>query len=112
MEKLRAQGCQNVTVPRSKEYDLRDRDQPVNLGTGEEISIRDLAQMIAAEVGFTGDIVWDGAKPNGQPRRCLDVSRAKQLFGFHAVHRLREGIAQTVAWFQAHRHSLREVTFA
>jgi GDP-L-fucose synthase len=89
-----------------------DGDQAVNLGTGEEIAIRDLAQMIAAEVGFTGDIVWDITKPNGQPRRCLDVSRAKQLFGFHAAHRLREGISQTVAWFQAHRHSLREVTFA
>ena len=68
-----------------------DGDQPVNLGTGEEISIRDLAQMIAAEVGFTGDIVWDITKPNGQPRRCLDVSRAKQLFGFHAAYRLHEG---------------------
>jgi GDP-L-fucose synthase len=87
-----------------------DGDQPVNLGTGEEIAIRDLAQMIAAEVGFTGAIVWDSTKPNGQPRRCLDVSRAKQLFGFHAVQRLREGISQTVAWFQAHRHSLRELT--
>lgn len=89
-----------------------DGDQPVNLGTGEEIAIRDLAQMIAAEVGFTGAIVWDSTKPNGQPRRCLDVSRAKQLFGFHAAHRLREGISKTVAWFQTHRHSLREVTFA
>jgi GDP-L-fucose synthase len=87
-----------------------DGDQPVNLGTGEEISIRDLAQMIASEVGFTGDIVWDITKPNGQPRRCLDVSRAKQLFGFHAAHRLREGIALTVTWFQTHRHSLRELT--
>ena len=89
-----------------------DGDQPVNLGTGEEIAIQDLAQMIADEVGFTGDIVWDSTKLNGQPRRCLDVSRAKQLFGFHAAHRLREGITKTVAWFQAHRHNLREVTFA
>lgn len=88
-----------------------DGDQPVNLGTGEEIAIRDLAQIIAAEVGFTGAIVWDSTKPNGQPRRCLDVSRAQQLFGFHAAHRLSEGIAKTVAWFQAHRQSLREVTF-
>jgi GDP-L-fucose synthase len=86
-------------------------EQPVNLGTGEEIAIRDLAQMIAAEVGFSGAIVWDSTKPNGQPRRCLDVSRAKQ-FGFLAVYRLREGIAKTVAWFQAHRQSLREVTFS
>jgi GDP-L-fucose synthase len=68
--------------------------------------------MIAAEVGFTGAMVWDSSKPNGQPRRCLDVSRAKQLFGFHAIYRLREGIAKTVAWFQAHRHRIREVTFA
>jgi GDP-L-fucose synthase len=89
-----------------------DGEQPVNLGTGEEISIRDLAQMIAAEVEFTGAVVWDSSKPNGQPRRCLDVSRAKRLFGFHAAHRLREGISQTVAWFQAHRHSLRELTFS
>jgi GDP-L-fucose synthase len=89
-----------------------DGDQPVNLGTGEEMAIRDLAQMIAAEVGFTGNIVWDITKPNGQPRRCLDVHRAQQLFGFYATHRLREGISKTVAWFQAHRHNLREVTFA
>jgi len=79
---------------------------------GEEIAIRELAQLIAAEVGFTGEIVWDRTKPNGQPRRCLDVSRAKQWFGFRAAHHLREGISKTVAWFQAHRHSLREVIFA
>jgi GDP-L-fucose synthase len=89
-----------------------DGDKPVNLGTGEEIAIRDLARMIAATVGFTGDIVWDATKPNGQPRRCLDVNRAKQLFGFHARYCLREGIAQTVAWFQAHRGKVREVSFA
>lgn len=86
--------------------------EPVNLGTGEEIAIRDLAQMIAAEVGFTGQIVWDSSKPNGQPRRCLDVSRAKQLFAFQAAHRLREGIAKTVAWFMAHPGELRKVTFS
>lgn len=70
--------------------------EPVNLGTGKEISIRDLAQMIAEEVGFSGDIVWDKTKPNGQPRRCLDISRAKKLFGFEAQQDLRDGIAQTV----------------
>lgn len=79
-----------------------DGDQPVNLGTGEEITIRDLAQVIAAEVGFAGEFLWDKTKPNGQPRRCLDVSQAKKLFGFEAAHRLREGIPKTVAWFQAH----------
>jgi len=88
-----------------------DGDQPVNLGTGEEIAIHQLAQMIATEVGFTGDIVWDSTKPNGQPRRCIDVSRAEQLFGFRAAHSFREGISKTVAWFMAHRKNLREVTF-
>ena len=78
-------------------------DQPVNLGCGEEISIRDLAQLITEEVGFRGRITWDTTKPNGQPRRCLDVSRAKELFGFHARHTFREGIRQTVAWYLAQR---------
>ncbi len=81
-------------------------DQPINLGTGEEISIRELAQMIASEVGFTGDMVWDATKPNGQPRRCLDVSRAKTLFGFQAKHRLLEGIPKTVSWFLAQRKTV------
>ncbi len=89
-----------------------DGAEPVNLGTGEEIAIRDLAQMIVSEVGFTGRIVWDTSKPNGQPRRCLDVTRAKQLFGFEAAHRLRQGIPKTVAWFMAHRSDLRQVSFA
>ena len=88
-----------------------DGSEPVNLGTGEEITIRDLATMIAAELGYTGEIVWDRTKPNGQPRRCVDVSRAKHLFAFQAAHRLREGIAKTVAWFMAHPGELREVTF-
>jgi len=82
--------------------------EPVNLGTGEEISILSLAQMIAAEVGFSGSIVWDTTKPNGQPRRCLDVSRAQQYFGFRAQHGLREGIAKTLAWFLTHRAQHRE----
>ena len=73
-----------------------DGSEPVNLGTGEEISIRDLAPMIAGEVGFSGSIVWDTTKPNGQPRRCLDVGRAQQYFGFRAQCGLREGIAKTV----------------
>ncbi len=87
-------------------------DQPVNLGTGQEIRIRDLAAVIAEEVGFSGEIVWDTTKPNGQPRRCLDVSRAKELFGFEAASTLRQGIAKTVAWFHQHDTELREVVFA
>jgi GDP-L-fucose synthase len=77
--------------------------EPVNLGTGEEISIRDLACLIAREIGFSGDIVWDTTKPNGQPRRCLDTSRAQQCFGFRARHGLRAGLAKTVAWYRAQR---------
>ena len=88
-----------------------DGNLPVNLGTGEEISIRDLAGLIATEVGFTGTIQWDATKPNGQPRRCLDVSRAKQLFGFQARHGLRDGLKKTVQWFQGNRQAIREVHF-
>lgn len=88
-----------------------DGEQPINLGTGEEIAIRELATLIAAEVGCTGRMQWDPTKPNGQPRRCLDVSRAKQLFGFHARHTLRDGVQHTVQWFLAHRASIREVHF-
>ena len=86
-----------------------DGGEPVNLGTGQEVSIRELAQMIAAEVGFRGAIRWDTSKPNGQPRRCLDVSRAQRYFGFRAQCDLREGIAKTAAWFIANRASSREV---
>jgi GDP-L-fucose synthase len=67
--------------------------------------------MIAAEAGFTGQIAWDTTKPNGQPRRCLDVSRAKQLFGFQAKHALQEGLKKTMQWFATNRHNLRQVTF-
>ncbi|MBX3308697.1 MAG: GDP-L-fucose synthase [Nitrospira sp.] len=88
-----------------------DGNLPVNLGTGEEIAIRDLAKLIAAEVGFRGQIQWDTTKPNGQPRRCLDVSRAKQLFGFQAKHGLRDGVKKTVQWFQSNSQSIREVHF-
>lgn len=84
---------------------------PVNLGTGEEVTIRNLAGLIAREVGFDGTIDWDTTKPNGQPRRCLDVGRAKELFGFQARHRLGEGLNKTVQWFQANRQAIREVRF-
>lgn len=88
-----------------------DGDEPVNIGTGEEITIQNLAHLIADEVGFKGELLWDTSKPNGQPRRCLDTRRAKQLFGFEAETRLREGIRGTVAWFHTNREAFREVTF-
>lgn len=76
-----------------------DAPEPVNLGTGEEISIRNLASLIAELTGFDGQIRWDTSKPNGQPRRRLDVSRAERLFGFRAKTSLRKGLERTVAWY-------------
>jgi GDP-L-fucose synthase len=81
--------------------DRYDGSEPVNLGTGAEISIRELAETIADLTGFGGEIVWDESMPNGQPRRSLDASRAEQLFGFRAHTALRDGLAQTIAWYRA-----------
>jgi GDP-L-fucose synthase len=80
-----------------------DGDQPVNIGTGEEISIKDLAELIARETGFTGEIRWDSGKPDGQPRRCLDVRKAREYFGFEARVSLQEGLRRTIAWYAAQR---------
>ncbi|MGE0395434.1 MAG: GDP-L-fucose synthase family protein [Kofleriaceae bacterium] len=80
-----------------------DSSEPVNLGSGAEISIADLAAQIATAVGFGGTIVWDRSKPNGQPRRQLDVTRAADRFGFRARTKLADGLASTVAWYRAHR---------
>jgi GDP-L-fucose synthase len=77
-----------------------DGAEPVNLGTGAEISIRELAELIAELTGFDGDITWDTAKPNGQPRRKLDVSRAEDLFGFRARTSFRDGLARTIEWYR------------
>jgi GDP-L-fucose synthase len=80
-----------------------DGDQPVNIGTGEEISIKDLAELIARETGFTGEIRWDSGKPDGQPRRCLEVRKAREYFGFEAKVSLQEGLRRTIAWYAAQR---------
>jgi GDP-L-fucose synthase len=74
---------------------------PVNLGSGLEISIRDLVSFIAELTEFEGEIRWDITKPNGQPRRCLDTARAKEEFGFVAQTRFREGLARTIHWYRA-----------
>jgi GDP-L-fucose synthase len=79
-----------------------DEPEPVNLGSGVEISIRDLARTVAELTGFSGEIVWDATKPNGQPRRQLDVSRAEELFGFRARTGFRDGLERTIAWYRAH----------
>ncbi len=78
-------------------------DEPVNLGSGMEISIRDLIETIAGLTGFKGDIVWNTDKPNGQPRRCLDVSRAEREFGFRAKVPFEEGLRRTIEWYHHHR---------
>ena len=85
-------------VAAAESYDGAD---PVNIGSGEEISIRDLADRITLLTAFTGRITWDRAKPNGQPRRCLDVSRAEREFGFRAHTNLDAGLKVTVHWYLA-----------
>ena len=74
--------------------------EPVNIGSGYEISIRDLAELIARLTGFEGKLVWDTTKPNGQPRRGLDVSRAKESFGFEAKMSFEEGLRKTIDWYK------------
>jgi GDP-L-fucose synthase len=85
-----------------------DGAEPVNLGNGREIAIRDLADMIAREIGYTGRIAWDTTQPNGQPRRCLDVRRARALFGFEAQMPFEEGLRRTIAWYHAHEAEIAE----
>jgi GDP-L-fucose synthase len=78
-----------------------DGAEPVNLGASREITIRELAELIADVTGYEGRIVWDETKPNGQPRRSVDGGRAKTLFGFEARTHLRDGIERTVAWYRS-----------
>ncbi len=83
--------------------DRYDGPEPINLGTGAEISIRSLAELVRGATGFGGAIRWDVSRPNGQPRRRLDVSRARDLLGFEATVSLDEGIRRTVAWYRSVR---------
>lgn len=78
--------------------------EPINLGAGFEISIRDLVELIVKITGFSGTIEWDSFKPDGQPRRCLDTSRAQRYFGFKAHTSFETGLRNTVAWYRDHRH--------
>ena len=77
--------------------------EPVNLGAGFEIKIRDLVELISRLMEFKGEIVWDKTKPDGQPRRMLDVSRAEKLFGFKAKTKFEDGLRKTIDWYLAHR---------
>ena len=77
--------------------------EPVNLGSGYEIAIKDLVQMIARMTGFEGRLVWDTSKPNGQPRRALDVTRAEKYFGFRARTSFEDGLRRTIDWYKENR---------
>jgi GDP-L-fucose synthase len=81
--------------------------EPVNIGAGFEISIKKLVELIAKLTGFAGKLVWDSTKPDGQPRRCLDTSKAERLLGFKAATPFEEGLAKTIAWYKAERAAAR-----
>ena len=78
---------------------------PVNVGYGSEISIKDLALLIASLTGFSGSLLWDTTKPDGQPKRSLDVSKAERLFGFRAQVSFQDGLRRTIDWYKAVRRS-------
>ncbi len=82
-----------------------NKSDPVNLGSSYEIPIKDLVEVIAKETGFTGDIKWDSSKPNGQPRRKLDTSKAKQEFGFESKTTFEEGLRQTIKWYRENKNA-------
>jgi len=100
-EFLYVEDCAEAIVLATERYEKAD---PVNIGAGFEISIKDLVGLIVKHTGFLGRITWDTTKPNGQPRRCLDVSRGEWEFGFRARIPLEDGLARTIAWYVAARN--------
>jgi GDP-L-fucose synthase len=99
-EFLFVEDCAEAIVLATERYDEPD---PVNIGAGFEVSIRELSGLIAGVCGFEGEIVWDPTKPNGQPRRCLDTSRAADRFGFRARTSLEAGLRLTIEWYRHER---------
>lgn len=99
-EFLFVEDCAEAIAMATEHYDGAD---PVNIGTGAEISIKELVDLIAELTGFRGRIVWDTSRPNGQPRRCLDTSRAQQFFGFRARTSFPGGLRRTIEWYKASR---------
>ncbi len=87
-----------------------DQGDPVNLGSGFEISIKDLTHLIAELAGYQGEVVWDTSQPDGQPRRALDTSRAEQAFGFKATTNFRTGLTELIAWYEQHREQIAEAS--
>jgi len=84
-----------------------DGSEPVNLGSGQEISIRELAEMVARMTGFNGKLVWQTDRPNGQPRRALDTNRALEYFGWKAAMPFEDGMRRTIDWFQEHQSEIK-----
>ena len=101
-EFLYVEDCADALVQVMSRY---DSPEPLNIGTGREITIKNLTELIAKLVGFEGQIVWDPSKPDGQPRRCLDVSRIAAALGWQATTSLEVGLRKTIDWFQSHRDS-------
>jgi GDP-L-fucose synthase len=99
-EFLHARDCADGLIRAMENY---ESDEPMNLGSGREITIKDLTEMVARLSGFKGRIEWDSTKPDGQPRRCLDVTRAKQNLGWTAQTKLEDGIAETIRWYEQNR---------
>ena len=97
-EFLYVDDCARAIVMATQGY---DGAEPVNVGTGSEITIADLVELIRTHVGYHGEARWDASKPDGQPRRCLDTSRAKREFGFEAQMNLDEGLSRTIAWYRS-----------
>jgi len=96
-EFLFVEDCADAICLATERY---DKPEPVNLGSGQEVSIRELADIVAELTGFRGEFVWDATQPDGQPRRCLDTSRAEQEFGFRARTPFRDGLKRMVAWYR------------
>ena len=102
-EFIYVEDCAEAIVVATERY---DGAEPVNIGAGFEIPIKELVELIAELTGFEGQIVWDTTKPNGQPRRCLDTSRALKHFGFRAKTDFREGLRRTIDWYQQGRRQI------
>jgi GDP-L-fucose synthase len=97
-EFLYVDDCAEAIVSASARY---GEAEPINIGADSEITIKDLTELIARLTGFEGELVWDPTKPDGQPRRGLDVSRAKELLDFESRTTLEEGLERTIAWYRA-----------
>jgi len=99
-EFLFVEDCARAIALATQRY---DKPEPINLGAGHEIKICELVKLIAELTGFKGEIRWDASMPDGQPRRCLDVSKAEREFGFRATTDFREGLLKTIDWYRSQR---------